>query len=257
MNAIPTEDSPAPRGNTDPLERPITRLVKFEPLNAEACAALRRLVRRGPLLQPYAELMRDAARDVTVMLTGMACQFKLMGNGRRQITGIIVPGDICDYGFLTGDPAQAQFMTTTSRQVGRIAAQGFMALAQVHPALMLATLRGAATQASIGQERVVSLGSRVAVERVAHLLCELWYRLDVVGLVGAGHSYDLPLTQAELGEALGLSTVHVNRTLQVLRRDAIITLRGGKVTIEDLSRLHEIAGFDPAYLEPALLSQRG
>lgn len=90
------------------------------------------------------------------------------------------------------------------------------------------------------------------MERVAHLFCELWHRLDVVGMVSHGNSYDLPLTQAEIGDALGLSTVHVNRTLQVLRREAIITLRQSRVTIEDLGRLHELAGFDASYLGPAL-----
>ena len=139
-------------------------------------------------------------------------------------------------------------------QIGRISTQTFSELAETYPRIMRATLRAAATEAAMAHERVISLGLRTAVERVAHLLCEIWYRLDVVGLVGPGNSYDFPITQAELGETLGLSTVHVNRTLQVLRRDEIITMRNGKVTISDLVRLHEQAGFDASYLQPGLVS---
>jgi hypothetical protein len=80
----------------------------------------------------------------------------------------------------------------------------------------------------------------------------LWHRLEVAGMVSHGNSYDILLTQAEIGDALGLSTVHVNRTLQVLRRDAMITLRQSRVTIEDIGRLHELAGSDASYLSPAL-----
>jgi CRP-like cAMP-binding protein len=232
----------------------ILRLSRFEPLSSEIKDALRRGVKRSPLYSPYANLLRDGARDVTMLLTGMACRFKLMGNGKRQITGILVPGDICDFGFLTSSPPPGPLMTTTYSQVGRIPGPAFMSLFESDPSLMLATLSAAATEAALSQERVISLGSRIAVERVSHLLCEIRSRLDAVGLVGPGNSFELPLTQAEIGEALGLSTVHVNRTLQVLRRDKIITMRSGKVTIEDLPRLTERAGFDDSYLRPARLS---
>lgn len=249
---IGTDDQGAFWGIADPLERVILRLNKFETLGSEEANGLRRGLRRSVLLPPYTDLLRDASRDVSVLLTGMAYQFKLMGNGRRQITGIIVPGDICDFGFLTANYAHGHYVTTTNSQVGRIPAAVFLALAEEHPALMRATLRAAAMASAIGQERVISLGSRNAMERVAHLLCELWYRLDVVRLVGPGNSYDIHLTQAEIGEALGLSTVHVNRTLQVLRREQIIALRQGKVSLDNLQRLQELAGFDPYYLDPGL-----
>jgi len=240
----------APQRSGDPLDRLVMRLSAFERLDPEEAAGLRRIVRRGALLPAYDDVLKDSGRDVTVLLSGLACQFKLMGNGRRQITGLIVPGDICNYGFLTGNAAPGQFMTLSPSQIGRIAVASFTRLCESNPRIMRAALRGAATDSAITQERVMSLGQRTAVERVSHLLCEMRGRLDVVGLVGPGNTYDFHITQAELGETLGLSTVHVNRTLQLLRREGHITMRQGKVSIDNLPGLMAVAGFDPSYLQP-------
>lgn len=253
VTKITTDDQYASRAGSDPLERVILRLSRFEGLGPDEAAGLRRSVRRSALLPAYSDVFRDTPHEVTVLLTGMVCQFRLMGNGRRQITGIFVPGDICDFGFLAGNEPLGHFMTMDNSQVGRMPSRVFLGLAEAHPSLMRATLRAAATASAIAHERVISLGSRVAIERVAHLLSELRYRLDAVGLVGRGNTFDIHLTQAEIGDALGLSTVHVNRTLQILRREQVIGLRQGRVTIENVGRLHELAGFDAAYLNPSLV----
>jgi len=237
----------------DPLDRFVMRLSAFEPLEPEEASGLRRIVRRGALLPAYEDVLKESGRDVTVLLAGLACQFKLMNNGRRQITGLIVPGDICNYSFLTSNAAPGQFMTLAPSQVGRISIVNYTKLCEQYPRIMRAALRGAATDTAITQERVMSLGQRTAAERVAHLLCEMHRRMDVVGLVGPGNSYDFHITQAELGETLGLSTVHVNRTLQLLRRDGMITMRQGKVSIDNLAGLVGVAGFDPSYLQPSLV----
>jgi len=94
---------------------------------------------------------------------------------------------------------------------------------------------------------MLGLGRREAYGRLAHLLCELYVRLKAVGLTN-GDGYVFPLTQAEFGDALGLSTVHVNRTLQELRGEGLITLRNGSVTVLDWDRLREAGEFDPTYL---------
>jgi len=101
--------------------------------------------------------------------------------------------------------------------------------------------------AGIFREWMVGLGRREAYARVAHLLCELYVRLKAVGLAN-GHAYELPLTQAELGDAFGLSTVHVNRTLQDLRGEGLITLGSRSVTVKDWERLRAAGEFDPTYL---------
>jgi CRP-like cAMP-binding protein len=105
-----------------------------------------------------------------------------------------------------------------------------------------------AIDAAIHREWMISMGRRDAYAQIAHLLCELLLRLRPVGLAD-GNSYELPATQQELGDAFGLSTVHVNRMLQKLRADNLITLRGKVLTILDPERLMQAAGFDPRYLE--------
>lgn len=224
------------------------RLRHLENLAPTEIDAVCRQVRRMSTMPAYEEMQKEAQREVSVLLSGLACHFNLMSNGRRQIAGFIVPGDICDYSFLTGDGAKGHIMTLTTSQIGRIAISNLTELCDQHPRIMRAVLRGSSIELALVQERVVSLGLRTALERVGHLLCEMYVRMDAVGLVSDSNSYHFPVTQAELGEALGLSTVHVNRTLQVMRKSGVITMRNGTVTIEDLDRLRAECGFDPAYL---------
>lgn len=101
--------------------------------------------------------------------------------------------------------------------------------------------------AAIHREWEVSLGSRSAVARMAHLFCELMIRMDLVGLV-QGNSYDLPITQQDLAEMLGITPVHANRILQELRAQDAVEFTGGVVTIKDAALLKRIAEFDPSYL---------
>jgi CRP-like cAMP-binding protein len=101
--------------------------------------------------------------------------------------------------------------------------------------------------AAIDRERIVSLGRRTAAERLGHLLCELHLRLDMIGLAN-GVGYDLPITQADLADLLGLSTVHVNRSLQELRGTGLMSLKCRQLTIHDLDEFREVSHFEPAYL---------
>lgn len=233
----------------DPFERFLHRQDQFSPLDGEARAALRRAVTRGPLVSSEQELHIEASPDVTIVLSGWVCHFRLLDNGRRQITSIMVPGDFADFGFLSGRTTHTQFVASSRSQLGRIRLRHFAELSERHPNIMKAALHASAAEAAISRERVITLGVRSALERVAHLLCEFHYRLTAVDLVSSGGTYDLPMTQAELGDALGLSTVHVNRTVQVLRRRGIISMQNGKTTIHDLRELSELAGFDPSYLD--------
>lgn len=244
---IATDISPsAPR--IDPVERFVLRLARYEPLETRASEDLRRAV-RASLRFPVAEVHRENMQpDLYILLEGWMCHFKLLGNGRRQITSVMVPGDLIDFGFLTGRPAHLQFRTTTPSQIGTIPVSVFANLSENHPGVMRAALRALTTETAIREELVTSLGVRSAEERLSHFLCELQYRLTVVGLVGPSNAFDLPMTQSDLAEVLGLSTVHVNRILQRLRRSGLLTLRGRRVTLLEPERLAAVSGFDPAYL---------
>lgn len=244
---IITEILPGAR-RIDPVERFVLRLSAFEPLEAPVRDALRRAVRNAPRI-PVTEVHREnMPPDICILLEGWVCHFKLLGNGRRQITSVVVPGDFVDFGFLTGLPAHLQYRITSPSQFGIIPVGHFVGLSEQYPALMRAALRALTTETSMREELVTSLGVRSAEERISHFLCELHHRLAVVGLAGQANAFDLPMTQSDLAEALGLSTVHVNRTVQRLRRNGLITLGGRRVTLLQPERLAAMSGFDPAYL---------
>lgn len=120
-------------------------------------------------------------------------------------------------------------------------------LTETYPRIGRALWRTTLLDAAVFRQWLVGIGRRSAHARIAHLLCEMRLRLDAVGLSRNG-SYDLPVTQMELADALGLSAVHVNRTLQALRSEGLITLQGGKVTIEDWDGLQAAGEFDATYL---------
>lgn len=248
-------DVPGAAREADPVERFILRLAAYEPIEPAAREALRQAVRRMPRVPAYETQREDAPPELSILLSGWVCHFRSFGNGRRQITSVVVPGDLLDFNFLTRGASHVQFRATTASQFGRISAVQFADLSEQYPSLMRAALRASATEAAIRQERVISLGARSAVERVSHLLCELRHRLDIVGLVAGDNSFSLPMTQADLGEALGLSMVHVNRTLQTLRRDGTITIGRGRVTLHHPDRLMALSGFDATYLGPVTLKR--
>jgi CRP-like cAMP-binding protein len=120
-------------------------------------------------------------------------------------------------------------------------------LMHTYPALTRALWWSTLVEEAIAREWLVNVGQRNALERMAHLFCELLYRFRAVGL-NQGLSCTLPLTQVELAETLGLSSVHVNRTLQELRRQKLITLNGGTLTIQNLRALEDLSFFNADYL---------
>src|SRR5271156_5275856 len=132
-------------------------------------------------------------------------------------------------------------------RVATISPDNVLKLTHTYPTLTRALWWSTLVEEAILREWIVNVGQRNALERMAHLFCELLYRFRAVDL-NQGLSCTLPLTQIELAETLGLSSVHVNRTLQELRRQKLITLEGGMLTIEDLDALREVSFFNADYL---------
>lgn len=227
----------------------LLRLSRFGPLGPEEREVLRQCfgaVRHEP---PHSELLvagRPSAGP-TVILSGIACRFTLLRNGKRQITSYLLPGDICEFRFLTNSIIEQGVRSLSAATCVTIPQVRLTDACERYPNLVKALLQAAAAQEAVTREWLISLGQRSAVERMAHLLCELYCRLKIVGLVN-GMSFHLPLTQSELGESMGLSTVHVNRTLQELRRNGLIETRDKTVHIIDFAALSGRAMFDPAYL---------
>ena len=182
-------------------------------------------------------------------MDGFACRYKLRANGSRQIMAYLVPGDFCDLHVFILREMDHTIATLSPCRVVDIPRERILELTErsaLARALWWATLVDEATL----REWLVNIGARSAEERIAHLLCELLLRLRVVGLAD-GAEYELPITQAELADTMGLSSVHVNRVLQRLRGDGLITLKGKQLVIPDPDRLIAFSGFTPNYLHLA------
>lgn len=227
----------------------IAKLSHFAPLSHEDAHALDELCvkeeRLAARVDIYAE--GDAPRSAFVVTRGMACRYRLLSDGRRQILSFLLPGDFCDlHGFLltTMDHSVATIVPTRIAAIERDAVIDLVAL---RPRLGAALWWSTMQEEAIQRERIVALGRRNARGRVAYLLCELVWRQRAVGL-GEEHAIRLPLTQAELADTLGLTSVHINRVLQEFRKSGLITLEHRRLALRDSERLQGIAEFNQSYL---------
>src|SRR5829696_9602803 len=198
---------------------------------------------------PRQDLIREGDRpdEVHLILEGFACRYKTLADGQRQIMAFLVPGDICDLHVAILGAMDHGIGTLSACTVAFIPQTTVALLTEKHPAIIRALWWNTLVDEGILREWLVSMGRRPADKQMAHLFCELLVRLETVGLTD-GNGFDFPLTQEELGDTLGVSTVHVNRMLQELRDYGLITLKGKTLTIPDFERLSEFADFDPNYL---------
>jgi CRP-like cAMP-binding protein len=229
----------------------IAKLERRDALSPEERHALRAVVARTRTVAPGEDIVKERERPVesAVLVQGFACRYQTLGDGGRQITDLHVPGDFVDLpGFLLKrmDHSVGALTACTLALVPHDALRG---VTEAHPhltrLLWLSTLIDGATH----REWLVGLGRRNALARVAHLLCELFVRLEIVGLA-RDNRFELPLRQTDLADALGLSPVHMNRVLQELRRAQLITWQNGVLVIHDWAELAGRAEFDPCYLLP-------
>ena len=189
----------------------------------------------------------EPAEAVHVLLEGLIARARVLADGRRQIIGLLVPGDCCDLQECLQGRSDSTFVALADSAVVLVARDVVLAWSETRFAVMRFLWQSALGREAILSEWVVNLGCRSATERMAHLFCELLVRLQAVGLALDGE-YDLPLRQTELAEIAGLSTVHVNRTLQALRGDGLIELKAHRLKILDVDRLKARATFDAGYL---------
>jgi CRP-like cAMP-binding protein len=183
----------------------------------------------------------------TLLLEGWMARAKDLPNGQRQIAEINLPGDFVDLHGFTLKRLDHDIMTITPCRVAFVPHERLVELTEKWPHLTRLYWFNTNLDAAIHREWTLSLGRRSAIARLAHLLLELNIRLGITGLT-QHNSYDFPLTQIELGECLGLTSVHVNRTLQELRRMGLVDLQNRRVTIHDLHALQSVAEFDEDYL---------
>jgi CRP-like cAMP-binding protein len=183
----------------------------------------------------------------TLLIDGIVCRYKDLADGQRQILELHVGGDFLDlHGFLLKQ-LDHNVAAITAIRVAFVPHEALLRLTQTDAHLTRLMWFSTLLDSAIHREKILSVGRRDAEARVAHILCELYMRLRVVGLADEG-GYALPLTQADLGDATGLTSVHVNRMLKRLREEGLLTFRNGRVDIQDWEGLQRAAEFDPTYL---------
>jgi CRP-like cAMP-binding protein len=228
----------------------IAKLEAFTRLSLSEKQALDRVSReRVRHIGPREDIVRegDGPGHVNLILGGWACRYKTLEDGRRQITAYFLPGDTSDLNAMLLKRWDHSIGAVSPVLLAEIPRESLRQLSEESPRIERALWWSALVAGAVEREWIVSLGQRTAFERLGHLFCELFLRLRAVGLV-EDTSYEWPLTQAELGETTGLSTVHVNRTLQDMRAQGLIALSGRKLAILDLERLKDASLFNPQYL---------
>lgn len=218
----------------------------------ESCALSRRSMKTG------AELVREGEpSDMLYILNdGWACQYLTTRDGRRQISMLLVPGDMCEAGMLTSPASQYSVRMLTPGTVMSLPRTRLQSLAATHKGIAGALAWLASLETSMLARRILCLGRLSARERLAHLLCETAVRVGLTAAKGE-ISFDLPLTQEHLADSLGLTPVHVNRTIQQLRAERLIETVRRRLTIHDVALLRQVGEFRPDYLGTSAPADRG
>jgi CRP-like cAMP-binding protein len=183
----------------------------------------------------------------TMLLDGIMCRYKDLSEGQRQITELHLSGDFVDLHSFTLKRLDHNIMTLSPCRIALVPHEKLERITERFPHLTRLYWFTTNMDAAIHREWELSLGRRTALSRIAALFCEMRLRFQVVGMT-QGETYALPLTQTDLAECLGLTPIHVNRTLKELREQGLVLFKSGRVTIQNWDRLRDVAEFDPAYL---------
>lgn len=211
----------------------ISALTEF---NVRQIRSRRDLIREG-----------EPPQFVNLVLDGWAVRHKMLEDGRRQIMAFLIPGDLCDLNVFILNEMDHSIGALTELTVAQIPREVLDEIDRKHPRLMQALEWDLLVQFAIQREWTINLGQRSAIERIAHLICELFARLKAVGLCVDGTCH-IPITQTDLSEATGITPVHVNRILQELRGEGLIEWKGREIHVPDMDALKRIAMFNDNYL---------
>ena len=231
------------------ISKLILKLESIATLSDEERQAIESLPVRIQTLNARQDIARDGDKpsQCCLILDGWACRYKLLSEGKRQILSFHIAGDIPDLLSLHIHTMDHSLATVTRATVAFIPHDDLRDLITRFPGIASVFWRDTLIDAGIFREWMVSLGRRSSFEHVAHLFCELYLKLHAVGLAG-NYRCPLPLTQVDMADALGLTSVHVNRVLKDMRSKALITLRSNTLAIEAWDELLRVSEFDPTYL---------
>ena len=232
------------------IELLLKKLRKRDDISAQEEQVIRNLVSHTVKFPADKVVIRarDVLNESMILLSGWMARAKDLPSGQRQYAELHVPGDFTDLHSFSLKRLDHDVIALTPSVLAVVPHARLQRLTEQNPHLTRVLWFQTNLDAAIHREWTLSMGRRTAVGRMAHLFCELFYRLEIVGMTNGDCSYDFPLTQAELGECLGLTSVHVNRTLQDLRRGDLIQVESRRVDILDWEGLKSIAEFDDTYL---------
>lgn len=231
---------------TNTFTRKLSRFVDF---SDEEAAVLERLSANPEPRHRGTDLIRQGERAdvVNLLLQGWAYRYKVLKDGQRQIVGYLLPGDICDLSVALLNEMEHSVGLLTDAQVVQIPADELQAALDQNRPIERALWCSTLVDEAILREWLTNIGQRDAFSRIGHHFCELWHRMRAIGLV-SDHEFDMPLTQEVLGDTLGLTAVHVNRTLKRLREEGLLSVNNKRLTVLNPQGLTKRTGFDPSYL---------
>jgi CRP-like cAMP-binding protein len=186
-------------------------------------------------------------REVFLIVSGWACRYKMLEDGRRQIMSFFLPGDLCDLHVYILKEMDHSIAAMTSLRFARISSRDLEDVGDAHPRVMRALWWETLVSAAIQREWTVSVGQRDAYEALAHLCCELYLRMRLVGLAEK-HKCACPLTQADFADALGITPTHAGRMIRKLNASGHASIARRTITMHNLPALKAVANFNPNYL---------
>lgn len=227
----------------------LRKLESIATLSDEDRQVIESLPARIRTLRSGQDVMRegDTPSQCCLIVDGWICRYKMLDEGRRQIFSFHIPGDMPDVQSLHLQTMDHSLSTVTDATVAFIPHENIRDLMLRFPRLGALLWRDTLIDAAIFREWMAGIGRKSAFGRIGHLFCEMYAKLEAVGLA-SDHRFSLPVTQGGLADALGLTTVHVNRTLQEMRRQGLITLRDNTLVVHAWDELVRSSEFDPTYL---------
>lgn len=233
------------------IESLIKYIRLFGPLGALERRFLASEYASARLFSPHEDIVKRSASPSAahVLLSGFACRCTLLPNGRRQIIGLLLPGDLIGFEAITGSRCVHGVVAVTRVESAQIPAALLASWMERASVLRQAFWQMHQLQSAIAREWIINIGTRPAPERIVHFFCEMLARTKAIGLSNGFHC-PIPLTQIELADVTAMTPVHVNRVLARLRQEDVVAFRAGKLEVLNRPALERLAQFDPSYLTP-------
>lgn len=249
QNGVPVGNAQAP---IEPREedRFLRRVAKHHDMSDDERDYLRALLGPAQTISAGDTLLVEGESydRMFVLLSGWAYRYKLLDDGRRQIFGFLLPGDFAGLRGSLMAEADDSVQALVDCRVSSFPVSRIIEMCRDQSELAMTVLWDTARDQSMLAEHAMRLGRRNARERMAHLFLELYHRLEHVGATEENR-FEMPVTQEILADALGLSVVHVNRTLQQLKREGLVHQDDGWLIFRDIGQLKKLAGFNDRYLD--------